>query len=143
MNMMKPIQYRLISMEVVDFNCFVDNFDSTSMEKKIHNSFSFAVDVKNHVLLCSHQLALSQNDKTFLDAQVNSMFALSQESFDEMKCDNKITIPQGFLVQCASISYGSLRGVVLVKAKEFGLENIILPPAYMNQIIESSMIIEL
>lgn len=137
------IQYKLVSMEVVSVDFFKDVFNKEKEEMNIHNSFSFGVDVSHHVLLCLHQISLQQEGKDFFAIQLNSLFALSPNSFNGMKKGKSLGIPQEFLVQCASISYGSMRGIVLLKAKENGLENIILPPAYMSDIIKSPMTVEL
>ena len=61
----------------------------------------------------------------------------------EMKKEDKVEISRGFLVQCGSISYGSLRGIVLRDTQKEGLNNIIIHPLYIEDIIKEPMIIDI
>lgn len=110
---------------------------------KIGNSFSFIINEENCLLLCSHKLVLKKHESVFAEVTLETIFAITPESFKEMKKDGKIEISKDFLVQCGSISYGTLRGVVLQDAKKAGLDNIIIPPLYVDTIIKEPMVVDL
>lgn len=137
------IEYKIVSMSVEQTAVFADNFDNTSKESILNNSFSFGFDQDHHVLICLHDLVMQQNNKTFLMCQLKTFFEVSADSVSDMIENDKLLIPTSFLIQCASISYGSMRGVVLIKTKENGLVNIIIPPIYIGEIIKEPVIFEL
>lgn len=140
---MEAIQYKIISMDVKEFALLVDNYDKDKGGFGIGNSFSFGINLESNLLLCKHDLTLKQGDKTFLLIQLETLFNLSLDSVEKLKSNDQLVIPEGFLVQCASLSYGTMRGIVLMKAKEKGLDNIILPAMYMREIINEPMVVNL
>ena len=111
-------------------------------EMQIHNSLSFTMAVNECMLLCKHGLVLKKNGKVFAEFILETIFLIAPESVEGMKVNDKLEIPRGFLVQCGSISYGTLRGVVLKSANDVGLDNVIIPPVFINTIIKEPMIID-
>lgn len=139
---MRTINYKIASMRVALSQITKEKY-SNEGNMKIGNSFAFSINEENCLLLCSHKLVLKKNEQVFAEIVLETIFAVSVESFNEMKKDGKIEIPQGFLVQCGSISYGTLRGIILQNAKEAGLDNIIIPPLYVDTVIKGPMIVDL
>ena len=86
---------------------------------------------------------MKKQTETFVDIELETIYTISSNSFNDMIDNGRIVIPTGFLVQCGSISYGSLRGIVLLKTKEKGLDNVIIPPMYIDQIINEPVIMNL
>lgn len=140
---MSTIKYKIASIQVASSQITKENYSDEGVGMKIGNSFSFAVNEENCLLLCKHKLVLKKNEQVFAEVTLETIFAISQDSFNNMKKDGRIEIPKDFLVQCGSISYGTLRGVVLQDAKKAGLDNIIIPPLYVDTIIKKPVIIEL
>ena len=137
------IEYKILSMQVNRSNITPECYEKEESNMQIANSFSFGVSVDNCLLICNHSLTLKSSEKVFAEVELQTIFSISEHSFNGMKEEGKIKIPDGFLVQCGSISYGSLRGIVLQDAKKAGLDNIIIPPLYINNIIKEPMIIDL
>lgn len=136
------LSYTIASMQVSQSVVIPERY-SQGGNIQINNSFSFGIDVDKSVLLCKHKLALRKHGKDFADFILDTVFVISPDSLKNLEENGKLTIPEGFLVQCGSISYGSLRGIVLQDAKKKGLNNIIIPPLYVNEIIKEPMIIDL
>ena len=136
------LSYTIVSMQVSK-SVVIPEYYSQDGNVQINNSFSFGVDISKSALLCKHRLALIKQDKVFADFVLDTIFMIAPDSLEKLKENGKLTIPEGFLVQCGSISYGSLRGIVLQDAKKKGLNNIIIPPLYVNEIIKEPMIIDL
>lgn len=138
---MKSIEYQIASMRVLHS---VVNPQNYKIEGRIqlNNTFSFGVNVNNSLLLCNHKLTLKKQGETFIEIELETIYTISPNSFNEMKENGELVIPTGFLVQCGSISYGSLRGIVLLKAKEKELENVIIPPMYIDQVIKEPIVIK-
>lgn len=138
---MKPIEYKIASMRVLHSDIIPENYDAERIQ--LGNTFSFGVNVDNNLILCNHKFVLKKQTGTFVDIELETIYKITSESFNEMIDNGRIVIPTGFLVQCGSISYGSLRGIVLLKTKEKGLDNVIIPPMYIDQIIDGPVIMNL
>ena len=138
---MKPIEYQIASMRVLHSDIIPENYDAERIQ--LGNTFSFGVNVDNNLILFNHKFVLKKQTETFVDIELETIYKISSESFNEMIDNGRIVIPTGFLVQCGSISYGSLRGIVLLKTKEKGLDNVIIPPMYIDQIIDGPVIMNL
>lgn len=136
------LSYTIASMQVSKSAVIPERY-SQDGNIQINNSFSFGVDVDKSVLLCKHNLTLRKHGKNFAEFVLDTVFVISPDSLKKLEEDGKLIIPEGFLVQCGSISYGSLRGIVLQDAKRKGLDNIIIPPLYVNEIIKEPMIVDL
>lgn len=139
---MNTINYRIKSMQVVNSSIDPDQYIEEG-KLQIHNSLSFTMAVNECLLLCRHSLSLKKNDNVFAKITLETIFSITPDSVEGMKVNDKLEIPRGFLVQCGSISYGTLRGVVLKCANDVGLDNVIIPPVFINTIIRDSMIIDL
>lgn len=139
---MNTINYRIKSMQVAK-SCITPQNYTEEGEIQIHNSLSFTMVIKKCMLLCRHCLVLRKQKDIFAEIILETIFVISPNSVEGMKTDNKLIIPRGFLVQCGSISYGTLRGVVLTKANEKGIDNVTIPPIYINTIIKDAITIDL
>lgn len=139
---MNTITYKIKAMQVTR-TCIEPDKYTAGEKMQIHNSISFSMAVEDCSLLCRHELTLKSEEQSFCEIVLETTFSLSKDSVEGMKSNNKLEIPQGFLVQCGSISYGTLRGVVLKATNEKGLENIVIPPVFINTIIKEPMIIDL
>lgn len=139
---MSSIKYKILSMQVTKSDITSENYEIEG-SMQISNSFGFKVNVDNCLLLCNHELSLKKDNKVFTEIELETIFYISKESFEEMKKEDKVEISRGFLVQCGSISYGSLRGIVLRDTQKEGLNNIIIPPLYIEDIIKEPMIIDI
>lgn len=139
---MKTIEYQIASMRVLHSDIIPKNYDAEG-RIQLGNTFSFGVNVDNNLILCNHKFVLKKQTETFVDIELETIYTISSNSFNDMIDNGRIVIPTGFLVQCGSISYGSLRGIVLLKTKEKGLDNVIIPPMYIDQIINEPVIMNL
>lgn len=141
---MSTISYRIKSMQVTH-SCIIPENCHKEGETQIFNTISFAMVLKDNSLLCNHGLILNKKGCPFVEITLETIFSISPDSIKELSTDTegKMKIPQGFLIQCGSISYGTLRGIVLQRAEEKGLSNIIIPPVFMSNIIKGPMIVDL
>lgn len=139
---MNTINYKIKTMSVTHSDISPDKYVEEG-KLQIHNSLSFAMAVEKCLLLCKHSLTLRKGGKEFAEITLETTFYIAPNSVEGMKSNGKLEIPRGFLVQCGSISYGTLRGVVLKSANDVGLDNVIIPPVFINTIIQDSMVIDL
>ena len=94
----------------------------------IFNRFQFAYNFEYHLVLCKTNIELSKQEKILLKADFDCIFKIDPESASVIETANDATIPQGLLAQFASLSYGSLRGVIYTKTTDTSFSNFILPP---------------
>lgn len=139
---MNTISYRIKSMQVKN-PCITPENYSKEGKTQIFNTISFKMVLSENSLLCKHSLTLNNSECPFVQITLETVFLIAPDSIKEMSATGKLEIPQGFLVQCGSISYGTLRGVVLQSANEKGLENIIIPPVFISNIIKKPMTIDM
>ena len=129
-------------MDVIEEHVTPGNYTDDGI-MKTHNQVGFSMIIKKCALLCSHRVILSKNGLSFLDILFETTFSITSDCVEEMKTNGKLEVPKGFLTQCGSLSYGTLRGVILMIARREGLENIIIPPAYINEFIAEPLIVDL
>ena len=139
---MTKIDYKIESFYVLQSKIVPDNY---APEKgfSVHNSFSFDLCDDKTLLCLTHILMLKSNDKEFVTVIMYTTFKLTEESIEGLTKDNVIEIPTDFLVQCGSISYGSLRGIIYRDAQAKGLDSIIIPPFYVYKAITEPLVVEL
>ena len=140
---MTPIKYKLASMEVTQSKLTPENYNG---EKSVtmNNSFSFGMSKSdNTILRVTHILELYSNDDILANIILQTFVKFNEDSIKGMINENKLEIPRDFLVQCGSISYGSMRGVVVEETKKVGLPNIVLPPYYIDTLVKESLVVDL
>lgn len=139
---MSTISYRIKSMQVTH-SCITPENYSTESKAQIYNTISFAMVIKDESLFCKHSLIISKNGNSFVEITLETIFSITSESIKEMISEGIMKIPRSFLIQCGSISYGTLRGVILQRAGDKGLSNIIIPPVFISNIVKEDMTIDL
>lgn len=140
---MNTISYKIKSMRVIQ-SCITPENYLPEGETQVCNTISFAMGIKDNSLLCKHGLTISKKDGLpFVEIILETIFLISPDSIQGLMSETKIEFPRGFLVQCGSISYGTLRGIILQQAEEGGLSNIIIPPVFISNIIKEPMTIDL
>lgn len=139
---MDAIVCKIVAMQVLSSKFVKEDFNAQG-SMKIGNTFTFDVNMEGKQLLCKHNIILKSDDMAFADVTLQSAFALSEDSFNSLKKNNKIKFPRDFLVQCGSISYGALRGIILQEGLHKGFDNIIIPPLIIHNIITHSVILDI
>lgn len=126
--MKTPILFKFVKMDLVQFATFTDVLKAGDAEIEIFNRFQFAYNFEDHLVLCKTIIELSKQEEILLKAEFDCIFKIEQESASAIETGTDATIPQGLLAQFASLSYGSLRGVIHIKAVGTPFSNFILPP---------------
>ncbi len=122
------ILFKFVKMDLVQFATFTEGFKVEDAEMEIFNRFQFAYNFEEHLVLCKTIIELSKQEKILLKADFDCMFKIDPKSASAIETPTEATIPQGLLAQFASLSYGSLRGVIYAKATGTPFSNFILPP---------------
>lgn len=129
-------------MELEQFATFGETFDAQT-GFSIDNQLSFAYDADNRVLKSLCAVSLSQPDRIFLKIAMASYFELNPDSLEALRKGDKFVLPQEILVQFASLTYGALRGALHLKVCNTPFSGIVLPPIFLQEIIDQPLSIDM
>lgn len=141
--MEKQILYKFIKLELTQFATFEEGYVEDNAEIEIVNKFQFAYNFEDSLICCTTSVMITKEADIVLKADLNSYFKLDSQSIEVLKDGNAIVIPVELLAQFASLSYGSMRGVIYAKTMESPLNKIVLPPNDLRTVFHSSLRFEL
>lgn len=136
--MEKKILYQFISMELVQFATFEDCYVENDEDIEISNKFQFSYNIDENVMCCTSSVTMSKESIIFLKADLTSYFGIEPSSAESLKKNEDFVAPPELLAQFASLTYGSIRGVIFAKTMGSILNNIILPPNDVRALFHTS-----
>ena len=136
--MNQQILYKYVKVETEQFAIFEENFkqDVTDSTFQVETYFSF--NQAQGVLANRMTVIVQQQSSVILKIVMVDYFKIAEESLSALTNDNRIEFPQSFLQQLASLSFGTLRGVLVAKTEGTKLSNLILPPTYIGNLIDKN-----
>jgi hypothetical protein len=134
----KEILYQFVSMDLVQFATFEDNYIENEADIEISNRFQFAYNFKENIMSCTASVIYLKEKEILLKADLVSYFVIEENSAKSLKDAEDLIAPAGLLAQFASLTYGSLRGVIFVKTIGSPLNRIVLPPNNLKTVFQSS-----
>ena len=137
--MMGNINYRFIKMDLTQFSPDWDKYNSEIPDLGIESNFSFSFNRSQIVLRCTTKLRFSQEARVFLESELQTFYSVDKESIEGMTKGNELVVPRGLLCQFASLAYGSYRGVLYMKTFNTPIDNLILPPLYLDEVIKEDV----
>lgn len=84
-------------------------------------------------------MSFSQDSRVFLESELQTFYSIDKESIEGMTNGNELVVPRGLLCQFASLAYGSYRGVLYMKTLNTPMNNLILPPLYLDEVIKEDV----
>ena len=140
--MNQQILYKYVKVETEQFAIFEENFkqDVTDSMFQVETYFSF--NQAQGVLVNRMAVIVLQQSSVILKIAMMDYFKIAEESLSALTNDNRINFPQSFLQQLASLSFGTLRGVLVAKTEGTKLSNLILPPTYIGNLIDKNFVVE-
>ena len=136
--MEKEILYQFISMELVQFATFEDCYVEIDEDIEIANKFQFLYNFDENVMCCTASVTMSKENRIFLKADLASYFGIEPGSAENLKENEDFIAPAELLAQFASLTYGSIRGVIFAKTMGTALNNIVLPPNDVRNLFYTS-----
>lgn len=138
--MADDILYKFIRMDLESFTTHEDKHPGDKDEFGISNSFDFAYSFQIEAVLVKTSLRITEEGETVIEAVLSTFFQLDSITASKLKGDNgSIVLPPELLAQFASLSYGSLRGILYAKTMGTDLEKLILPPNEIRGLFHSPM----
>lgn len=135
----KKILFRIESAKIEQFARFEENYNPAEEEIRINNKINFNFDSKT--IKCLIVVTGSQNEQPIFKIVMGMNFILSPETWENLTEGNKTTIPQGFLSYMAQTCYGCIRGALLSKLENTGID-VLLPATDFSQIIKDDIELE-
>lgn len=132
--MADQIFYRFIKLELTQFATFEVDHTDDEIPIELSSSFQFAYNFEEEVVCCATTVVITKGTAPVLKADLNSYFKIQSESVTAMTKDDCVILPTSLMTQFASLSYGSMRGVVYAKTMGTPLDKIVLPPNDVQEI---------
>lgn len=127
--MAEQLFYSFIGLELVQFSVYNNNCEGDAEPLELSNAFLFAYNFDDEVVCCTTIIEITKEGRPVLRAELKSYFKIQSESVKAMTEGNCVTLPTNLMAQCASLGYGTMRGVIFVKTMGTSLEKLILPPS--------------
>ena len=134
--MEKEILFRFIGMEILQFATFEENYSENDADVEISNNFQFSYNYEDNTVKCVVSTVFVQELEVLLKSELAAYFYIEKESADQLIKSNSFSAPTELLTQFASLTYGSLRGVIFTKTIGSPLNQIILPPNDIGAIFQ-------
>lgn len=141
--MNQQITYKYSKIDLEQFAMFEENYDASVNEVQFQTDIQFSFDKSNNVMCSKIIITASQTDKPVLKACLCSYFEIESDSVKVLIQDNKIVFTQYLLIQFSSLCYGTMRGVIHAKTIGSPLNSFILPPIYMDKVIDKAFVVAL
>ena len=125
-------------MELVQFATFEDCYVENDEDIEIANKFQFLYNFDENVMCCTASVTMSKENRIFLKADLASYFGIEPGSAENLKENEDFIAPAELLAQFASLTYGSIRGVIFAKTMGTALNNIVLPPNDVRNLFYTS-----
>lgn len=138
----KGIYYRFTGLELKQFATFEDGYTEDGKEIAISCKFTFAYNFSDNIVCCTNSISITKDGVILVKADLDAYFAINPESVASLSDADAVVIPPGLQAQFASLTYGTMRGVVFTKTLGTPLSKIILPPNDVLEVMKAPLRIQ-
>lgn len=131
--MKKGIYYRFAGLELKQFATFEDGYTEDGREIEISCKFTFAYNFLQNIVCCTNSVSIAKEGDMLVKADLDAYFAINPESVASFSDADSVVLPPELQAQFASLTYGTMRGVIFAKTLGTPLNKIVLPP---NDVLE-------
>lgn len=136
------IGYVFAGMRVAQFATMEEEFRKDGGELACDISSRFSFDVPKCELHSFVSSTMRQSGRAVAKIEVDARFLIAEASVEALKQDGRIVFPVKFLIQAASLCYGSERGILFERLEGTPLSGTILPPVYFHDIVTKELAVE-
>ena len=137
------IPYRINKIKTVQFASFPDALDYEIYKNNggfgIESSFSFGYNADLTSIRCTASFKYSQNESLLLICEVQCFFDIAPEGGKQIRQDKKISVE--FLQYMATIATGTARGIIHTKTEGTVLNELVLPPINLTEVITEPLLL--
>lgn len=138
MTMEQNILYRFSRLRLTQFATFEENIHD-GMDVDVNSCYRFEYIPSASELCCSTTIEMMCGEMPLLKAELVAAFEIEATSASLLRTGDGITFSPDLLAQFASLSYGTMRGVLFAKTEHTPLSHIILPPANVKSLFQQPM----
>lgn len=131
--MEQGIYYKFVSLDLPQFATFEDSYREDEQDIDISCKFSFAYNFVQNLVCCSNSISISKGVQPLIKADLDAYFAINETSVKALTENGEVVLQPELQAQFASLTYGTMRGVIFTKTINTPLNKIILPP---NDVLE-------
>lgn len=130
------IPYTIGQIKTPQFAIFPDKYVNGE-QTAIKVSVSFGVPKDLQQIKCSLEIQFMQGEALLLTTVIECFFRISPEGIENVRKAGKIE--KEFLRYMGTIAVGTARGVIAAKTENTVLNNLVLPPINLVEIIKEDM----
>jgi hypothetical protein len=133
------IPFRIRQIKTQQFAMFPDLLVNGE-EVTVESEFGFGVNNDATDIRCVAKISYIQKDKLLLTTEVHCFFEVSSEGSQEIAKQHRIEV--GFLRYLATISTGTVRGIIHTKTENTVLNTVVLPPINLIEAIKEDFVFQ-
>ena len=131
------IPFRIRQIKTQQFAMFPDLMVNGE-DVKINSAFEFGVNKDVTDLRCTANFSYLQGEKLLLTTEVICYFSINEEGNKLMLEQGRLEV--GFLRYLATITTGTVRGIIHTKTENTSLNPIVLPPINLVEVIKEDFV---
>lgn len=133
------IPFRIRQIKTQQFAMFPDLLVN-GKEVTVESEFGFGVNNEVTDIRCVAKISYFQGEKLLLTTEVHCYFEVSSEGSQEIAKQGRIEV--GFLRYLATISTGTVRGIIHTKTENTALNVVVLPPINLVEAIKEDFVFQ-
>lgn len=136
------IKFGLSRISTEQFAIIDDNFSSS---KGIHlkTNLRYGADGSSKMISCFVEIVFESENKPFLKVEGGCHFSIGDKSWDELKDENSVNLPKGFVRHLAVLTVGTVRGILHTKTEGTDFNKYVLPTVDITAIIKEDAVLKI
>lgn len=135
----KGIYYRFADLELKQFATFEDGYTEDGQEISISCKFTFAYNFSENIVCCTNSISITKEGIVLVKADLDAYFAINPESAASLADADAVVLPPELQAQFASLTYGTMRGVIFTKTLGTPFSKIVLPPNDVQEVMKTPL----
>ena len=132
------IPFRIHQIKTIQFAIFPELLISQE-QVSFKSGVSFGVNKEMTSIRCNTKITYTQEERLLLVIEVSCYFDIEKNAGKQILEVNRIDV--GFLRYLATITIGTLRGIIHAKTEGTVLNPIVLPPINLDVIIDKDLVL--
>lgn len=138
----KGIYYRFTGLELKQFATFEDAYAENSGEIAISCKFTFGYNFSHKIVCCTNSVSIVKEGDVLVKADLDAYFAINPDSVASISDTDAVILPPELQAQFASLTYGTIRGVIFAKTLGTPFSKIVLPPNDVLEVMKTPLRIQ-
>lgn len=133
------IEFKYSHIKIDQFATFNGTTDRHPIEFQTSGEVQTGFNYEARTIVITVLTDVKHDGQLLITIKVSSYFEIDPESWEGLKKDGFVVIPQDFLYHIGGLAVSSTRGIIFAKTEGTDLNSYIMPLIFMDQIIHSDM----